>query len=150
MRRFSMALALSTLSLFALADAPKTTMDVIAAAQRDTTRPLIDYCALHQPELKDALEASFERYGAKVDEALAPLIEEVRKDTSAHRPEAELTALRSSLMAQAQQKINRLKVSDAGHYCRWMITQLDSVTVADFRKKMSDGYELFSKMAAAD
>ena len=150
MIRLSAGLCAALLSLSALAEAPQTTMDVIAAAQRDTTRPLIDYCILHQPGLKDQLEASFNRYGSKVDEALAPLLEKVRADESAHRPQTELTNLHNKLMEQAQQKINRLKVADSGHYCNWMITQLDSITVEGFRKQMSDGYELFSKMAAAD
>jgi len=150
MRRFSAAMCLTLLCAVASADAPQTTMDVIAAAQRDTTRPLIDYCVMHQPDLKEELEASYSRYGEKIDEALAPLIEEVRQDPSALRSEAELQSLRTSLMTQAQQKINRLQVADSAHYCRWMITQLDGITVPGFRKKMADGYELFSKMLAAD
>lgn len=120
-------------------------IEVIAMAQRKSTLPLIHYCMEQQPDLKEQLKVSFLDYGAKVDEALTPLIEEYRKDPDAQRPKADLKAIEKKLMDQVNMKISKLTIADSAHYCRWMMTQLDAIEVEPFRAQIREGYELMKK-----
>lgn len=120
-------------------------IEVIAMAQRKSTLPLIRYCIEQQPDLKDQLKVSFLGYGAKVDEALTPLIEEYRNDPDAQRPTADLKAIEKKLMDQVNMKISKLTIADSAHYCRWMMTQLDAIEVEPFRAQIREGYELMKK-----
>ena len=120
-------------------------IEVIAMAQRKSTLPLIRYCIEQQPDLKDQLKVSFLGYGAKVDEALTPLIKEYRNDPDAQRPTADLKAIEKKLMDQVNMKISKLTIADSAHYCRWMMTQLDAIEVEQFRAQIREGYELMKK-----
>jgi hypothetical protein len=120
-------------------------IEVIAMAQRKSTLPLIRYCIEQQPDLKEQLKVSFLGYGAKVDEALTPLIEEYRNDPDAQRPTADLKAIEKKLMDQVNMKISKLTIADSAHYCRWMMTQLDAIEVEQFRAQIREGYELMKK-----
>jgi hypothetical protein len=120
-------------------------IEVIAMAQRKSTLPLIRYCIEQQPDLKEQLKVSFLGYGAKVDEALTPLIEEYRNDPDAQRPTADLKAIEKKLMDQVNMKISKLTIADSAHYCRWMMTQLDAIEVEPFRAQIREGYELMKK-----
>ena len=120
-------------------------IEVIAMAQRKSTLPLIRYCIEQQPDLKDQLKVSFLGYGAKVDEALTPLITEYRNDPDAQRPTADLKAIEKKLMDQVNMKISKLTIADSAHYCRWMMTQLDAIEVEQFRAQIREGYELMKK-----
>jgi hypothetical protein len=120
-------------------------IEVIAMAQRKSTLPLIRYCIEQQPDLKEQLKVSFLGYGAKVDEALTPLIEEYRNDPDAQRPMADLKAIEKKLMDQVNMKISKLTIADSAHYCRWMMTQLDAIEVEPFRAQIREGYELMKK-----
>lgn len=121
-------------------------IEVIALAQRKSTLPLIRYCLEQQPELTEQLKTSFVAYGAKVDEAMAPLIEEYRDDPSAQRSATELASIEQTLMAQVDKKISNLKIADSAHYCRWMMSQLDAIEVDQFRAQIKEGYELMRKI----
>ena len=120
-------------------------IEVIAMAQRKSTLPLIRYCIEQQPDLKDQLKVSFLGYGAKVDEALTPLIKEYRNDPDAQRPTDDLKAIEKKLMDQVNMKISKLTIADSAHYCRWMMTQLDAIEVEPFRAQIREGYELMKK-----
>ncbi len=120
-------------------------IEVIAMAQRKSTLPLIRYCIEQQPDLKEQLKVSFLGYGAKVDEALTPLITEYRNDPDAQRPTADLKAIEKKLMDQVNMKISKLTIADSAHYCRWMMTQLDAIEVEQFRAQIREGYELMKK-----
>lgn len=120
-------------------------IEVIAMAQRKSTLPLIRYCIEQQPDLKDQLKVSFLGYGAKVDEALTPLIKEYRNDPDAQRPTDDLKAIEKKLMDQVNMKISKLTIADSAHYCRWMMTQLDAIEVEQFRAQIREGYELMKK-----
>ncbi len=120
-------------------------IEVIAMAQRKSTLPLIRYCIEQQPDLKDQLKVSFLCYGAKVDEALTPLIKEYRNDPDAQRPTDDLKAIEKKLMDQVNMKISKLTIADSAHYCRWMMTQLDAIEVEQFRAQIREGYELMKK-----
>lgn len=120
-------------------------IEVIAMAQRKSTLPLIRYCIEQQPDLKEQLKVSFLGYGAKVDEALTPLIKEYRNDPDAQRPTADLKAIEKKLMDQVNMKISKLTIADSAHYCRWMMTQLDAIEVEQFRAQIREGYELMKK-----
>lgn len=123
----------------------RSMIEVIAMAQRKSTLPLIRYCIEQQPDLKDQLKVSFLGYGAKVDEALTPLIKEYRNDPDAQRPTADLKAIEKKLMDQVNMKISKLTIADSAHYCRWMMTQLDAIEVEQFRAQIREGYELMKK-----
>ena len=82
-------------------------IEVIALAQRKSTLPLIRYCIEQQPDLKEQLKVSFLGYGAKVDEALTPLIKEYRNDPDAQRPTGDLKAIEKKLMNQFNMKISK-------------------------------------------
>lgn len=120
-------------------------IEVIAMAQRKSTLPLIRYCIEQQPDLKEQLKVSFLGYGAKVDEALTPLIKEYRNDPDAQRPTDDLKAIEKKLMDQVNMKISKLTIADSAHYCRWMMTQLDAIEVEQFRAQIREGYELMKK-----
>lgn len=120
-------------------------IEVIAMAQRKSTLPLIRYCIEQQPDLKEQLKVSFLGYGAKVDEALTPLITEYRNDPDAQRPTDDLKAIEKKLMDQVNMKISKLTIADSAHYCRWMMTQLDAIEVEQFRAQIREGYELMKK-----
>lgn len=121
-------------------------IEVIADAQRKSTLPLIRYCVEQQPAMKAELKESFLAYGAKVDEATAPLISEYRNDPEAQRSPDELEKIEQQLMAQVKSKIERLTIADSAHYCHWIIKQLGDIKVEAFRAQIREGYNLMKKV----
>ena len=121
-------------------------IEVIADAQRKSTLPLIRYCVEQQPAMKEELKESFLAYGAKVDEATAPLITEYRNDPEAQRSPDEFEKIEQQLMAQVKSKIERLTIADSAHYCHWMIKQLGDIKVETFRAQLREGYNLMKKI----
>lgn len=124
-------------------------IEVIADAQRKSTLPLIRYCIEQQPTMKEKLKESFLAYGAKVDEAMTPLIAEYRNDPEAQRSPAQLAKIEQQLMAQVKTKINNLTIADSAHYCHWMIKQLGDIQVESFRAQIREGYNLMKTFSQA-
>lgn len=128
---------------------PSSLIEVIADAQLQSTQPLIDYCLTQDPNLQTRLLSSYEQYQQKVDEAMAPLVSEYRHDPDIDKSPEELQQIRRSLKRQAERKISALNVQDPSRYCRWMIKQLDDMSVDTFRAQIREGYELMKRLPSS-
>lgn len=137
------------LSGFAVAEdrIPKTSLEIIAQAQKDSTRPIIDHCIANTPEISDNLRDEYARYEQKIDLAMAPML--AREAAKPRRQESQtaLAVLDAGLKAQTRVKLDKIQNADTTMYCRWLVKQLATVTVESFQEQIEAGVAKYRQVA---
>ena len=126
---------------------PKTSLEIIAQAQKDSTRPIIEHCIVNTPEISDGLREEYARYEAKIDQAMAPMLAREAMNPRRQESRVALEQLKAGLEAQIQVKLDKIQNADTTMYCRWLVKQLATVTVESFQEQIEAGVAKYRQVA---
>lgn len=146
-----LTLAMS-LSGFAVAEdsIPKTSLEIIAQAQKDSTRPIIEHCIVNTPEISGNLREEYARYEEKIDLAMAPMLAREAAQPRRQESQTALALLDAGLKAQTRVKLDKIQNADTTMYCRWLVKQLATVTVESFQQQIEAGVAKYRQVADTD